>query len=173
MEKNPTIFKIGDFLEKKIKISTCSRNFFEKKNKIPPGSTHFFWNHERSEVLPASLARSVLKPCALEPWETMSPRLVFHVLFWSRVHLSRSHLTTTPLSWQPPRSGGNEFPPYLPPSLPKNVLWFFFYIEINFRWFFFCKFSKIFEKHFLSEKNPTSSFKIGGFCSRKMFFKFA
>ena len=29
-------------------------------------------------------------------------------------------------------------------------------------------FSKICEKNFLSEKNPTSSVKIGGFCSRKV-----
>ena len=34
-------------------------------------------------------------------------------------------------------------------------------------------FSKICEKRFLSEKNPTSSFKIGGFCDQKRFFKLA
>ena len=117
MEKNPTwIFKIGDFLEKKIKISPCSR--------------HFFWTHERSEVPPASLARSVLKPCALKPCEAKFPRLVLHVLCWSRVHLSRFHLTTTPLSWQPPRSGGNELPTSLPPSLPPDQKMFFKLAEI-------------------------------------------
>jgi len=35
------------------------------------------------------------------------------------------------------------------------------------------EFSKICEKRFLSEKNPTSSVKIRGFGGQKMFFKFA
>ena len=30
----------------------------------------------------------------------------------------------------------------------------------------------VFRKTFLSEKNPTSTFKIGGFCGQKRFFKF-
>ena len=38
----------------------------------------------------------------------------------------------------------------------------FFFIEIKFRWNKHIQFSKICEKNFLSEKNPTSSFKIGG-----------
>ena len=44
-----------------------SEIFWKKKIKIPIYSRHFFWNHERSEVPPASLARSVLKPCAPKP----------------------------------------------------------------------------------------------------------
>ena len=80
---------------------------FRKKIKIPIGSRHFFWNHERSEVPPASLARSVLKPCAPKSCEAKCLRLVLHVLCWSRMHLSRVPLTTTPLFWQPSPSGGN------------------------------------------------------------------
>ena len=49
----------------------------------------------------------------------------------------------------------------------------FFFIEIKFRCEKICQFSKICGKRFLSEKNPTSSFKIGGFRDQKMFFKLA
>ena len=81
--------------EKKIKITSGSRHFFWEK-KIPPGSRCFFWNHKRSEVPPATLTPSVLKPCALKPCEAKCPRLVLHVLCWSRVHLSRAHKTIMP-----------------------------------------------------------------------------
>ena len=58
--------------------------------------------------------------------------------------------------------------------LPKNVLqigWNFACNRFKIS-FFFC-YQPFCEKLFLSEKNPTSSFKIGGFCEQKMFFKLA
>ena len=44
---------------------------------------------------------------------------------------------------------------------------------MKFKWDKFAPIWKIFEKKFESEENPTSTFKIGGFCRQKMFSNFA
>ena len=83
---------------------------------------------------PASLARSVLKPCTSKPFPP---------------NCDAPLLTTTASEWM------NDDP-------KRFSDFFIFFIEMNFRWKKFCHSSKICEKRFLSEKNPTSSFKIGG-----------
>ena len=113
----------------------------------------------------------VVKPSTLKLWEAKCSRLVLYVLCWSRVHLSRFHLTATPLSWQPPRSGGNELPPSLPTD-KKSFSDFFFFLYKKSSGEKKSQFSKICEKLILSEKNPTSSFKIGGIFRKKIFRKF-
>ena len=50
---------------------------------------------------------------------------------------------------------------------------FFFFIEKKPRGKKIAVFSKICEKLFLSEKNPTLSFKIGGILAKKILRKFA
>ena len=55
----------------------------------------------------------------------------------------------------------------------KKVLWFCWkFFQMKFTAYKFSVFWKICEKLFLSEKNPTSSFKIGGIFRKKMFRKF-
>ena len=67
------------FKWKKIQLEfSKSGIFWKKKFKIPIGRRHFLWNHERSEVPPASLARSVLKPCA-ETTSEARCKLLLHV----------------------------------------------------------------------------------------------
>ena len=52
-----------------------------------------------------------------------------------------------------------------------KVVLCFFIIEINFRKFFFCQFSKVCEKRFLSEKIPLQVSKSGVFSGKKVFRK--
>ena len=110
----------------------------------------------RREVPPASLARSVLKPCAPTPCELTYPRLVLHVLCWSRVHISRVRLTATPLTWTTMRS---MVMTYLP---PEKVSLVFMNYKMNLQYFW-----KICEKLFFTEKKSDFKLKIGGFFGKK------
>ena len=54
-----------------------------------------------------------------------------------------------------------------------GVLWFCWkFAQMNFRWNKFAPIWKKILKNFESEENPTSTFKIGGFCRQKMFSNF-
>ena len=70
---------------------------------------------------------------------------------------------------------GNERPTYLPTYLPPDQKRFSDFYEnlqkFKLEWMNVRKFGKSAKNFFLLEKNPTSSFKIGGIFGKKMFRK--
>ena len=120
---------------------------FEKKIEIPIGRRPFFESMSEAKCHEKALA-NLEKPLANECGR-------------------RVHPTATPLPWNPRGEAEWSWPPYLPPSRKS----FFDFYENLQKWSLDRKnlpyFGKSAKNFFLLEKNPTSSFKIGGIFGKK------